>query len=362
MFNSPYWRGNMIRTCWLLNISFFLAFKIYLRALQYKHCVSVPMYICTHPHCSYSGSSSFNLPNHTASCAMRLGGYCAGESTAVHEVKVGNMVRRRRINSAPIDVELESTSSRKSDDTGPSSVRSAVLDWEFFYYGINKNWCQAVWKKVVEQLEFEKCNIKGAWNTLKSATSCSKLVRESFIRMIENQGLIKEKMRTDEKENTSDGVLYWKKVVEVPKSQLEICTTAGKTGFKRWRKNWFWILNIRDFSVYWKVEYVIGRCKLLPIGYAGTKTHSTYRGYLSVLYSYSITIEQLVWEDPHWLHIYYMRWWSTSARTTKRNQYVDTTRLDYRMLKRLKEDIGSGWKEGRRFVFCIALRAWVWMN
>lgn len=46
--------------------------------------------------------------------------------------------------------------------------------------------------------------------------------------MLENQKFVKEEVGIDKEGNGDESVLYWKRVKEVLKNQIEICPTEGK--------------------------------------------------------------------------------------------------------------------------------------
>lgn len=56
------------RLCYFSRALFLRTLEIFLSACRYLHWISLIMYVCTHPHCTYSSSSSFNMDDYIARC------------------------------------------------------------------------------------------------------------------------------------------------------------------------------------------------------------------------------------------------------------------------------------------------------
>lgn len=164
-----------------------------LASLQdFSHCF--PVYklslchygFCTHPNCTYSSNSLFNLHSHMASCRGRLQVHGAGVTSTVHEVHERRAVQQWSTGSARscMYAEPESVLSYRSDGTSQIETMDAGLNLAFLIMELLNGGARHYAKPVFELAYRENMNITVSWNNLKNVTSYSKLVRESSKRLL----------------------------------------------------------------------------------------------------------------------------------------------------------------------------------
>lgn len=88
------------------------------------------MYACTHPCCTYSGSSLFNLHCHVLQFSVRLEEHGAGKSIAVLEGQVRITVQHKNVGNTMSYMEAALESFHMSHNTDGSE--RSFLEWAFF--------------------------------------------------------------------------------------------------------------------------------------------------------------------------------------------------------------------------------------
>lgn len=158
------------------------------------------MYVYTHPHCTYLSTSSCNLHHHMASHRVKLERQDTDEATVKSVVQTVNRVQQPSIEIPVIAIEPEPVLSYRFDDTKQSETISAVLDWTFSTMELFKRSAERYAKTIVELLHCKPFEMEEIRNNLNCVTSCSYLMRESSIQVLENQGFVKEKLITKQRE------------------------------------------------------------------------------------------------------------------------------------------------------------------
>lgn len=89
--------------------------------------VSAYTYVCTHLHCTYASSSTFDVLHGIIRCYVKLERNSAGIETATHEVWVGATPQQRSIQSGMFGMEKAFARSYRTNDTKKSETVSDVL-------------------------------------------------------------------------------------------------------------------------------------------------------------------------------------------------------------------------------------------
>lgn len=96
-------------------------------------------------------------------------------------------------------MELEAAVSYRSDKRAQGETRSAVLDRAVLIMDLFRSDGERHAKKLVELLHCDSFYIEAIQNRLRSVKLCRELVRKSYSRKLEDQRIMKEGTRIEEK-------------------------------------------------------------------------------------------------------------------------------------------------------------------
>lgn len=148
---------------------------------------------------------------------------------------MGSVLQQRSVDDDLVVMDSGFVLSCKSGDTSRCETKYAVIALAILIREIVKVGVERYENKVIELLYCSNIELNTVRDKLESMKSCSELFRESTNLMPEKRVFLKE-VRIEKMNKAGKSVLKQKRVIEVVKGKMKICTKERKMRCRAWKK------------------------------------------------------------------------------------------------------------------------------